>query len=377
MDLPVKGVSRDELVSTRLRRLFDSRGFRRIRVNKFEDYALYVEYKNFLKAESIITFMDANGRLLALKPDITLSIVRNMPKKELPALEKLYYVDEVFRLSKENREYKVCNQIGMEIIGGTDSFSNIEAVDLALSSLALISESFVLDISHLGLLSGLLEQIELSVSLKQQVLEGIHRCSRHDVAAALDLAGAAEEFKNRVLSLSGLRGNFFESLPKAEELVNCGQMREAYEELKQLGEAFKDTRHAKHLNLDFSVVNDLDYYNGLIFLGYVEGVSKVALTGGRYDNLMRKMGKQNSAVGFAVPLDDLSTYLNTGKKFDFDVLVTYNDGNDYARLLAAVDELTAQGMSIRLENESSNLDAADFTWAKRCTFADNRIKGVR
>jgi len=374
MDLPVKGVSSDELVSTRLRRLFDRRGFRRIRVNKFEDYALYVEYKNFLKSESIITFMDANGKLLALKPDVTLSIVKNMPEKELPALEKLYYVDEVFRLSKENREYKVCNQIGMEIIGGKDSFSNIEAVDLALLSLELISGSFVLDISHLGFLSGLLEQVELPVSLRQQVLDGIHRCSRHDVAAALDAAGTGEAFKNRVLALSGLRGNFFESLPKAKELVNCEQMQEAYEELKQLGEALRNTRLTKHINLDFSVVNDLDYYNGLIFLGYVEGVSKVALTGGRYDNLMRKMGKNNSAVGFAVSLDDLNTYLNTGKKFDFDVLITYSGNSDYARLLAIAEEMTAQGLSVRLENVHSDLESAGFTFEKRYTYADGRIE---
>jgi ATP phosphoribosyltransferase regulatory subunit len=321
--------------------------------------------------------MDVNGKLLALKPDITLSVVKNMPKKEFPALEKLYYVDEVFRLSKENREYKVCNQIGMEIIGGADSFSNIEAIDLALSSLELINKNFVLDVSHLGFLSGLLEQIELSFSLKQQVINGIHRCSRHDVAAALDAAGAAEELKNRVLSLSSLRGNFFEFLPKVKELVNCEQMQEAYAELKQLGVALENSRYAKRLNLDFSVVNDLDYYNGLIFSGYVEGVSKVALTGGRYDSLMRKMGKNNNAVGFAVPLDDLSICVNAGKQFDFDVLITYKDGSDYARLLAAAEGLAAQGLSVRLENERSDLEAADFTWEKRYIFADNCLKEVQ
>ncbi|MCL2033190.1 MAG: ATP phosphoribosyltransferase regulatory subunit [Oscillospiraceae bacterium] len=374
MDLPVKGVSSDELVSTRLRKLFDKRGFRRIRVNKFEDYALYIEYKNFLKSENIITFMDANGKLLALKPDITLSIVKNMPEKELTALEKLYYVDEVIRLTKETREYKVCNQIGMEIIGKTDSFSNIEAVQLALLSLELISKDFVLDISHLGFLSGLLEQADIPAHLKHQVMDGIHRCSRHDVAAALDAACACEEFKNRVLSLSCLRGNFFELLPKVKELINCRQMQEAYDELKHLGESFKDTNLGKRMNLDFSVVNDLDYYNGLIFLGYVKGVPKVALTGGRYDNLMRKMGKNNSAIGFAVSLDDFSTYLNTGKKFDFDILITYNENSDYARLLAIAGDMAANGMSVRLENERLDLESAGFTWGKRYNFADNRIR---
>lgn len=376
MELPVKGIGRDELVSTRLRSLFDKRGFRRIRVNKFEDYTLYVENRNFLQSESIITFMDLTGKLLALKPDITLSIVKSVSKNEPPSLEKLYYVDEVFRLSRENREYKVCNQIGMEIIGRADPFSNIEAVSLALSSLALISGSFVLDISHLGFISGLLEQIELPLSARQQVLNAIHRRSLHDVAAALDLAGVPETLRRRVIALGGLRGNFVESLPQAKSLVNCAPMQEAYEELEQLGCALKNTPLAKHLQLDFSVVNDLDYYNGLILLGYVEGIPKVALTGGRYDNLMKKMGRQSSAIGFAVSLDDLNTYLNSGKKFDFDVLITYCDGCNYALLLDAAGKLFEAGHSVRLENENSDLSAAGFTWEKRCRFDGNAIKEV-
>lgn len=366
MELAIENFRRDEQVSLKLRGLFERRGFRRVRVNKFEDYALYVDNKNFLQSENIITFMDLNGKLLALKPDVTLSVVRGMPKNELPVLEKLYYSDEVYRLSRENREYKVRSQIGVEMIGRLDGFSNTEAVDLALSSLALIGGSFVLDVSHLGFVSGLLDHMGLSHTSRGRLLAAIHAKSPHDVAAALDDAGDGN--RERVLSLCGLHGGFLEVLPKAKELIVCEQMAQAYAELERVAESLRENPFARRMNLDFSVVNDLDYYNGLIFLGYVEGLPKVVLTGGRYDNLMRKMGKQSGAIGFAVSLDELNTYVTREKRYDFDILVTYCENCDYAELLSKTKTLAEQGKSVRLESEASDLSEAGFTWEKRLRF---------
>ena len=58
--------------------------------------------------------------------------------------------------------------------------------------------------------------------------------------------------------------------------------------------------------VDFSVVNDMNYYNGIAFKGFVEGVPVGVLSGGQYDGLMKKMGKKANAVGFAVYLDEIS-----------------------------------------------------------------------
>lgn len=375
MKLAAENFRRDEQVSLQLRGLFERRGFRRVRVNKFEDYALYVDNKNFLQSESVITFMDVNGKLLALKPDVTLSVVRGMPKKELPALEKLYYVDEVYRLSPENREYKVRSQIGVEMIGGLGDFSNIEAVDLALASLAVIGERFILDISHLGFVSGLLDHMGLSHTARSRILAAIHAKSPHDIVAALDLDDVQDENRKRVVALCDLHGGFFETLPRAQELIVCEQMAQAHAELARLAASLRQNPFAKNMNLDFSVVNDLDYYNGLIFLGYAEGLPKEVLTGGRYDNLMRKMGKQNGAVGFAVSLDELDTYSADSRagRFDFDVLVTYGVCDDYAQLLSQAQAIREQGKSVRLESETSVLSAAGFTWEKHLRFENGKL----
>lgn len=368
MENLLQGFQRDELVSLRLRGLFERRGFLQVRVNKFEDYGLYIDNKNFLQSESIITFMDMDGRLMALKPDVTLSIVKNMPAGPMPVSEKLYYIDEVYRLSRESREYTVHSQIGVELIGEKGGFSNIEIVDLALESLHAVGESFVLDISHLGFVSGLLEGLPLNCEQQGRVLRHIHEKNLHDLAAALDGAGVEQGARERILALGAAHGNLRRTLPGMKALVGSVQMEEAYRELEQVAEVLLQNGWGNHVNLDFSAVNDLDYYNGLIFRGYVEGIPSVVLTGGRYDNLMRKMGKQSGAIGFAVSLERLNTYLKGGRGHDVDLLVTYDEGCDYRALLDQMKKLRESGKTVRAERAGSDPSKAGFTYGKRLHF---------
>ena len=73
-----------------LRNLYEACGFSRFKMNKFEEYDLYVRNKDFLISDSVITFTDTSGKLLAMKPDVTLSIIKNF-RKEGKTLHKVFY----------------------------------------------------------------------------------------------------------------------------------------------------------------------------------------------------------------------------------------------------------------------------------------------
>ena len=60
-----------------LRSLYRKYGYAPFKMSKFEEYDLYVRNKDFLVSDRVITFNDTNGKLMALKPDVTLSIVKN------------------------------------------------------------------------------------------------------------------------------------------------------------------------------------------------------------------------------------------------------------------------------------------------------------
>jgi ATP phosphoribosyltransferase regulatory subunit len=290
-------LSYEEKAALELRRLFHGRGYIRVTPGRFQEYDLFAENRSFNNIGSVITFMDADGRLMALKPDVTLAIVKNI--QDMPAAQRLYYVDEVYRLSRENREYKTINQAGVEIIGGEHEEANAEILKLALESLGVIGKNAVLEISHMGFVSGLLDELSLDGHSRSALLGFIQAKDTSGALDALKSFGIEEECVGRVLALANLYGNARTCLDKARGLIRNAEMQNAFDELSRITEALDA------VNIDLSMINDLDYYNGLVFRGYIEGVPAAVLSGGRYDGLMRRMGKKNGAIGFAVTLNNL------------------------------------------------------------------------
>ena len=100
-----------------LRSLYKKYGYMPFKMSKFEEYELYVRNKDFLISDRIITFNDTNGKLLALKPDVTLSIIKNGDDK--PGIkQKVYYNENVYRVSGSTHQFKEIMQTGLECIGG-------------------------------------------------------------------------------------------------------------------------------------------------------------------------------------------------------------------------------------------------------------------
>ena len=99
----MKIFTESEEVIYKLRELYEKYGYRRFKMSKFEEYDFYMEYKKFLTTQNIISFNDLDGRLLALKPDITLSIAKNAPEGENT---KVYYNENVYRTAPTSHGYR-------------------------------------------------------------------------------------------------------------------------------------------------------------------------------------------------------------------------------------------------------------------------------
>ena len=156
MDLDQNILRCDELTIFRLRGLYENYGYRRFKMSKFEAYDLYVRNKDFLVSDRMITFTDARGVLMALKPDVTLSIIKNTREDE-PGPRKVYYNETVYRSGKGDEGFQEIMQTGLECIGELDLYHIYEVTALAVRSLAAISPDYVLDVSHVGLVTGFME----------------------------------------------------------------------------------------------------------------------------------------------------------------------------------------------------------------------------
>ena len=158
-----------ERISFRLRSLYSEYGYERYRMSKFEEYDLYSRNKDFLFSEGVITFTDTNGRLMALKPDVTLSIVKN--RKDTPGeIQKLYYHENVYRVSTAADGFREQTQVGLECMGEVDGACIAEVLKLAAESLKLCSDEFVLEISHVGILSAFVDAIAPDEGVKDEIL---------------------------------------------------------------------------------------------------------------------------------------------------------------------------------------------------------------
>ena len=165
-----------------LKILYESYGYSQYKMSKFEEYELYVRNKSFLVSDHIISFTDIGGSLMALKPDVTLSIVKNSPERE-DGLRKVYYNENVYRVSQRTNQFKEIMQAGLECIGDIDMYDIFESVYLAAKSLDTVSPDFVLDISHMGIISAVLDGASDNREFKKEAVKLIAQRNIHDTVS--------------------------------------------------------------------------------------------------------------------------------------------------------------------------------------------------
>ena len=293
-----------ERISFRLRSLYAGYGYSRYKMSKFEEYDLYSRNKDFLLSKSVITFTDTNGRLMALKPDVTLSIVKN--SKDTPGeLWKLYYHENVYRVSTAASGFREQAQVGLECTGSVDLSCLKEVLQLAAESLLLCSGQFILEISHLGILSALTEKITGDAAIRSRIIQCSSEKNLHGISRICRENGIPQGTENGLISLLKLYGIPRTILPQIKELALSNGLEQYAEELDQALSVFSGSALEDHIRVDFSSTGDLKYYNGITFKGFINGIPECVLSGGQYDTLMRKMGRKDRAVGFAVFLDTL------------------------------------------------------------------------
>ena len=333
--------------------LFARYGYAQYKMSKFEAYDLYSKNKGFLVNDSVITFTDTNGKLMALKPDVTLSIVKNADKA-LKGVEKLYYNESVYRVSKHTASFKEIMQVGVECFGEVDDYHISEVLLLAAKSLQVFCDSFILEVSHIGIISALIHRITADEQLFKSIWRCVNETSIHSVFELCRQNGIEERLAKPLETLLALSGTPRDVLPQLEALTKDCLPAGELAALKSALSIFEGTAFENRVILDFSAVGNIHYYNGIIFNGFVEGIPESVLSGGQYDALMRKMKKDGRAIGFAVYFDLLERLDKETAAFDADVLLLYDDACRVSEISAAVSDFQKEGKSVFAAGKSDN-----------------------
>ncbi len=328
-----------------LRGLYEAYGYGQYKMSKFEEYDLYVRNKDFLISDGVITFTDTNGKLLALKPDVTLSIIKN-GEDNPGTVQKVYYTENVYRVSRGTGAYREIMQVGLECVGDIDGYCLYEVLRLAAESLKTISDEYVLVLSHVGVLDGLLTGFGLTDEQRSTVTRLVGEKNLHELAAACADFGLTARQTDTLKALTALSGSPATVLAALREMPAVMENPAPVEELAALTAALEESGCGESLAMDFSVVSDSKYYSGIVFKGFVKGAAAGVLSGGQYDRLLSRMGRQSGAVGFAVYMDALERLLGEDTAYDVDTVLLYSDTDSPAAVRRAVDTLVAAGETV-------------------------------
>lgn len=328
--------------------IYEKFGFKKIKLSKFEDYNLYNNNKDFLQTEHILTFMNLNGNLKSLRPDVTLSIVKKVLKDNEKETQKIYYIEDIYKIV--SNEYEEIPQVGVEIIGKLNKYSNLEIISMAIESLKSIDEDYILEISNIDFISAIFDEINLEENLKIEILNNIYLKNKHDLEKLLN-KNVDNKYKKYILSFIELSGNYKDILKKLKSLIINKKMQKSYEELKSLSFVFELYNNFDKILLDFSIESQLGYYNGIIFKGYIKESNDIILSGGRYDKLLNKFNSNKNAIGFAIYMDKL---YEKNKTSDFiDILILYKSGDENI-LLNEVRKFMNKNKKVRVDIYGDN-----------------------
>ena len=326
-----------------LRDMYRRYGYRSFRMSKFEKYELYAGNKDFLVSDRVITFTDTNGDLLALKPDVTLSIIRNAEFRP-GCKQKLCYQENVYRPAGSSRQFREIMQCGLECIGDLDTYDLYEVLSLAAESLGAISEKSILSVSHLGILKNLCCALKADEQRQRELLRLVAGRSTCELEALFQDQGWSTKLLDDLMSLLQMSCSLRE-LPEQLKAMDLtwldGSILKELEELACLiGEG------SDQMVFDLSVINDIHYYNGIVFQGFVQGIAEKVLSGGRYDSLLQRLGRRGGAVGFAIYFGMLEQFLSSAELYDADVLLLYDEETPLKTVRDVLAQLQSSGLSV-------------------------------
>ncbi len=327
----------DEQAVFLLRSLYSKYGYKQYKMRKFEEYDLYVRNKDFLISDSVITFTDTNGKLMALKPDVTLSIVKNTKDSD-GSVQKVYYDENVYRVSKGTHSYKEIKQAGLECIGDVDTYCVCEVLSLAVKSLMTISESCVVDVSDLAILFALYDYIGLSYETRKRMTSLISDKNTHEMKRLCEDMSVSAESTALLEELISYNGTPDEILPRLKAMAERIGAQAEFSEFESVVSSLDEELQSK-LRIDFSVVSDINYYNGIVFKGFIDKIPDSVLSGGRYDSLMQSMSRKSKAIGFAVYIDMLERFNIKEREFDYAAVLLYSENDSISTVKNAAQRL--------------------------------------
>lgn len=342
-------------------------GCKIIETPSFEDYDVYQYFFPQLRQQMVKT-IDTDGRVLVLRPDVTLPIVETAAR-EFPRsnqLLKFGYVSTVFREYYGRSTYgKDFLQGGIEILGDSSPECDGEVIVTAAEILKAVGvENIRIDIGTAAYTQALFDGLPLSEEQKA-TLKG-YMAERNLVACKSYIASLpiSSDARKALEALPVLFGPYAQTLSKARDYsINSGMLN-ALSRLERVYDYILYAGYADKVQLDFGFASRLGYYTDTVFKVYVDGALYDIIDGGRYDQLSSRFGVDRPACGFGMNINLLYEYMSDAGLLEdtepsFQMAVSYTQGDQ--TLVRDLMNWRDRGFRVAAYPDSSFIDSADYS----------------
>ncbi len=303
-----------QALQDRLRKAMESYGYQIIQTPTFEFFDIFGKEIGTTPAKELYKFFDREGNTLVLRPDITPSIARAAAmyfgEGDMPL--RFYYMGNTFI---NNNSYqgrlKENTQLGSELIGDNSVDADAEVISMAVECLLASGlKEFQLSVGHADFFMGLMEAAGVEDEAVSEFRELIANKNFFGVQEAVSKLDMEENLRELFHMLGGFYFSIDEMAKARSLAVNYPKVLSAIVRLEELHKVLKIYGIEKYVSYEIGMVNNYQYYTGIIFAGYTFGSGEPILKGGRYDRLLCCFGKDAPAIGFAVVVDQLMAALS-------------------------------------------------------------------
>lgn len=306
-DLITQQARKKRLLQQNLQNLFRKFGYEEIMTPALEFYQTYNLAFNALEDSQMFKYIDENGEILSLRLDMTVPIARVAASKfkDSPTPLRFCYATDVFKIRQSFAGKKSeVTDCGIECIGLSEK-NDLEILVLALEALKEIGvENYTLEIGNTRFFDLAAKDFIKNKKDREILADLIDRKSMIELKEFVQSLNLELPVQNFFLSIPWLAGSK-EALLNAYELAYSDELKEVVANMMELHENLCALSYEDKVSYDFGKIPHLNYYTGILFEGYVEGVGTSVLSGGRYDSLLQKFGKNWPACGFSIKLDYL------------------------------------------------------------------------
>lgn len=300
-------------IESTAREVFVHHGYHMVQPPTFEYYDVYDAAVT--KPENMFKFFDNNGRMLALRPDLTTSVARMAATKPLGDLPyRIAYSGSAYRNDEafSNTRQREFSQVGIELIGNDGIDADAEVIGIAAEALIKFGiADFQIDLGQVDYYKGLSEEAGLSEAVSDSLREKINDKDFVAIDNMLEELDISDELKEFFRELPKMFGGIEIVVSALQNKSLNDKSKNALENLMQVYNALKNSGFENYLAVDLSMVPNLDYYTGIIVRGFAKGVAFPVCSGGRYDNLTEKFGRRLPATGIAIGVERIMSALSS------------------------------------------------------------------